>query len=181
MADVILITGGVRSGKSSFAQRLAESRAERRIYVATCPIIDDELARRVARHRDERRHRNWETVEETLDIEGVLRRFNGDEAVLVDCLTLWVNNLLHAEERGGLPMDEEAIAILGQGIAAAAGARRGPTVFVTNEVGMGIIPADTLSRRFGDLLGRGNQVIAAAADTVILMVGGMPLYLKGKS
>ena len=179
MAETMLITGGCRSGKSRYAQRLAENAGTRRLFIATAPVLDEEMNRRVARHQEMRRGRGWETREETLDLADCLRRADGWDAVLCDCLTLWVNNLLYAASKKGIMLGEEEIAQRSREVCAAARSISAQVLFVTNEVGMGVVPADEISRQFRDLAGRCNQEFAAAADSVILIVSGHPIQLKG--
>lgn len=158
-----LITGGVKSGKSSFALRLAEEFSEPRYFLATAEAFDDELKARIAKHREERAER-FTTIEEPLEIVDSLT-----ENMILDCLPLWLNNMFHYGREFSL--DEAVnlfIAKLPQNI-----------IIVTNEIGMGFIPADPLSRRYGDVLGRLNARIAASCDRVILMVAGQPLVVKG--
>lgn len=179
MAETTLITGGCRSGKSHYAQRLAENAGKRRLFIATAPVLDEEMRRRVAQHKEMRRGRGWKTREEILDLVGCLRQANRQNVVLCDCLTLWVNNLLYAASQNGTTLEEEDIAQRSREVCATARNISARVVFVTNEVGMGIVPADEISRRFRDLAGRCNQEIAAAADSVILIVSGLPIQLKG--
>ncbi len=178
MAEIHLIVGGCRSGKSAYAQGLAESLPGRRVFVATCPPIDDELRTRIARHRAARDNRGWETVEEQLDLAGTLRRCEGPGVVLVDCLTLWINNLLYAADRDGGTLDEDQVAGRCRDVLDAADACRGTVIFVSNEVGMGVVPESAAARRYRDLVGRANQVIAARAQRVTLLSCGIPLCLK---
>ena len=110
MAEIILVVGGCRSGKSAYAQALAESLPAGRVFVATCPVIDDEMRRRVEHHRAARRDRGWETIEEPIDLAGVLRRSDQAGVLLVDCITLWINNLMYAADRDGRPLDETHVA-----------------------------------------------------------------------
>lgn len=178
MAEIILITGGSRSGKSAFAQKRAEALSGPRAYIATCPVIDPEMEERIAKHREARRGKGWVTIEETVDLAGVIRRAGTYRMLLVDCLTLWINNLLYeAEKRGGI-FTEEAAANRCRELIDACGAFGGTVIFVTNELGMGIVPDNETARRFRDIAGRCNQEIAAAADTVTLVVSGIPLHLK---
>ncbi len=179
MSKMILITGGCRSGKSRHALRLAENAGIKRLFIATAPILDAEMEQRIAQHRKERHGRGWNTIEEPLDITGVLRRVAGYETVLCDCLTLWVNNLMYSTSQRGEVMREEHIVQQCQEVCAAVRGTDAFVVFVTNEVGMGIVPEDKISRQFRDLTGRCNQEMTAAADQVILMVSGLAIQLKG--
>lgn len=179
---IILITGGARSGKSGYAQSLAEQMPGRRTYLATCPVLDDEMAGRVKKHRNLRAGRNWRTVEEQTDMAGAIGRIGGNGPILVDCLTLWINNLIYAAERAGrTPPTERTIASLCKIFLSAARRRSGPTIFVSNEVGMGIVPDSALGRLFRDLAGRCNQVVADQADHVVFMVSGQPVAIKGQT
>lgn len=178
MGDIILITGGSRSGKSALAQKRAEELPGPRAYVATCPVIDPEMEARIRKHREARHGKGWETIEETVDLAGVIRRAGECRLLLVDCLTLWINNLLYEAERRGERFTEETAAERCRELIAAATAFPGTVIFVTNELGMGIIPENETARRFRDVAGRCNQEIAAAAQTVTLVVSGIPLELK---
>lgn len=191
MSQITLITGGCRSGKSRYAQRLSEKLGERRLFIATAPVLDEEMRQRVAWHRAERGGRGWDTWEEQHDLVGCLHRIDrqswerpqkrdaGYDVVLCDCLTLWTNNLLYAASQKGIFLEEQEMVSLARELCVAARAISTPVLFVTNEVGQGIVPADALSRRFRDLVGRCNQEVATAADSVVLMVSGLPLPLKG--
>ncbi|MFH1021986.1 MAG: bifunctional adenosylcobinamide kinase/adenosylcobinamide-phosphate guanylyltransferase [Planctomycetota bacterium] len=174
---IILVTGGSRSGKSDWARRRAEAAPGPRLFLATAPALDDEMRARIHRHRAERHGRDWATIEEEIDLAGVLRRSRRHPTVLVDCLTLWAGNLLHAEAKNR-PLTEDRMARLARDLAAAARRRGGMVVFVTNEVGFGLIPDNAIARRFRDVAGRMNQTLAAAADEVVLIACGIPLHLK---
>jgi len=178
MAKIILITGGSRSGKTAFAQKAAEALPGPRAYVATCPVIDPETEERVRKHLEARRGKGWESIEETVDLAGVIRRAGAYRVLLVDCLTLWANNLLYEAERRGERFTEEAAADRCRELIDACGAFPGTVIFVTNELGMGIVPDNETARRFRDVAGRCNQEIAAASETVTLVVSGVPLELK---
>lgn len=178
MADILLVTGGSRSGKSGYAQKLAEALQGPRAYLATCPILDEEMAERCRKHQEVRSAAAWETLEEERDIADMIRKDRKHSVILVDCLTLWVNNLMYRAEQEGCLMTEEDIANDCRHVLDACGAFSGKVIFVTNEVGMGIVPDNPASRRFRDLAGRCNQIIAAGADKVIFMVSGIPWFLK---
>jgi len=192
MAEIILVTGGSRSGKSTFAQQLAESLSETRIYLATCPVIDGEMADRIEKHRRDRQDRRWQTLEEETDLAGAIgqgvRAGRGKGAgekqnegvILVDCLTLWINNLLYQAERRGASLSEEDIVTASQEVLQAARLYEGAVIFVSNEVGLGIVPDYFSGRLFRDLAGRCNQVFAREADAVVFMVSGIPMWIKGK-
>jgi adenosylcobinamide kinase/adenosylcobinamide-phosphate guanylyltransferase len=165
-----LVLGGARSGKSRHAERLVEAAADSGTYCATAHAGDAEMAVRIAAHRA-RRGRFWRTVEEPLTLGAVIAaETRADRPVLVDCLTLWLSNLLLA---GRQP--EEETAALGAALRLAAG----PAVLVANEVGLGIVPETALGRRFRDAAGRLNQEMAALADRVVFVAAGLPLVLKG--
>ena len=179
MGRIMLVTGGARSGKSDFAQRLAESFPGRRAYVATCEPLDEEMRERIRKHRQARAGNGWETIEEPIRLNKVLSDAACYDVVLVDCLTLWVSNLMYESTQGGSELSEEQVALRCQDVLDACRAHPGTVVFVTNEVGMGIVPENALARLFRDLIGRCNQIIAAAADNVTLMSCGIPVMLKG--
>ena len=180
MGKTIFVTGGCRSGKSSYAQQRAEGIGGRLIYVATCPVTDPEIVQRIARHQEERRGNGWETREEQTDLAGILS-CTEEAAVLVDCLTLWINNVMYEAESLGRLIDEDDIRRMCDEVIDTCRQREGTTVLVTNEVGMGIVPENAATRRYRDLVGRCNQIVAAAADEVVLVTCGIPHTLKGKS
>jgi adenosylcobinamide kinase/adenosylcobinamide-phosphate guanylyltransferase len=180
MARIILITGGSRSGKSIYAQQIAESMAEDRTYIATCPVVDEEMEERIRKHREARRAGNWQTIEETTDLAAALTRAKESAVILIDCLTLWVNNLMYQAELQKKDIREEDIVERCRDILDACGAISGTVIFVTNEIGMGIVPDNALSRRYRDLAGRCNQIMAGRADAVVFMVSGLPLNMKGE-
>ncbi|MGE0256424.1 MAG: bifunctional adenosylcobinamide kinase/adenosylcobinamide-phosphate guanylyltransferase [Alphaproteobacteria bacterium] len=165
-----LVLGGARSGKSRHAEALAESvPGARPIYVATGEAGDAEMAARIVAHRA-RRGPHWATEEAPRDLAAVLGRVSAPDAVvLVDCLTLWLSNLLLA----GDDLDAARVGLLD-----ALAAARGPVVCVANEVGLGIVPDNALARAFRDAAGRLNQDVAAAADRVVFLAAGLPLVLK---
>jgi adenosylcobinamide kinase/adenosylcobinamide-phosphate guanylyltransferase len=161
--EVFFVLGGARSGKSTYAEGLVEARAGPWVYVATAQTFDEEMRTRLAEHRA-RRADGWRTVEEPLDLAGALAHSG---PMLVDCLTLWLTNLMLAGREPDWPE-----------LVAAIDARPAPTVFVSNEVGLGIVPDNALARAFRDTAGRLHQRIAARADRVVFMVAGLPMVLK---
>lgn len=172
--EVILVTGGCRSGKSSFAIELARD-APSKLFVATAPVTDEEMAERVRRHRAERGP-SWRTVEEPADLAGVLdRETRPGEPAVVDCLTTWVSNLILKDESAAeatvLKHLDELIASLE--------ARRTGIVLVTNEVGSGVVPPYPLGRQFRDLAGIVNQRVGRIADRILMMVCGHAVHVKG--
>jgi adenosylcobinamide kinase/adenosylcobinamide-phosphate guanylyltransferase len=173
-SDIILITGGTRSGKSQYAEQRIREMGGRSIYVATAEANDEEMAQRIAEHR-KRRANQWRTIEEPLELTQVLLAERGrTDCALVDCLTLWISNLLlrHDHKYASEKVDEliEKLPELDFHL-----------VFVTNEVGWGIVPDNSLARKFRDLAGWTNQRIAQAANEVILMVAGVPMTAKSRS
>jgi adenosylcobinamide kinase/adenosylcobinamide-phosphate guanylyltransferase len=166
-----LVLGGARSGKSRHAESIVATVPPPWIYVATGEARDDEMATRIAAHRA-RRGAEWRTIEAPRDIAGVLVDAPAGGAVLVDCLTLWLSNLMLADADIDAECDRLDDAL--------ARATR-PVVLVSNEVGFGIVPDNALARSFRDAQGRLNQRVAAQADRVVLMVAGLPLVVKGQS
>lgn len=167
-----LVVGGARSGKSSLAERLVRASGLPRTYIATAEAWDDEMADRIARHRDDR-GADWHTVEAPRDLAGALAGAQG--AVLIDCATLWLTNVMLGGADRGADLGAEVSALL-----AALAAHPGPVVVVSNEVGWGIVPENALARAFRDEQGRLNQQIAAAADLVLGVMAGLPMVLKGR-
>ena len=164
-----LVLGGARSGKSRYAERLVEAAAVCGTYCATAEAGDAEMAARIAQHQA-RRGPFWRTVEEPLAVAAtVAAEAAPDRPLLIDCLTLWLSNLIVA----GRPVDGEA-----EALAAALRRADGPVVLVANEVGLGLVPETPLGRRFRDAAGRLNQAVAAVADRVVFVAAGLPLVLK---
>jgi adenosyl cobinamide kinase/adenosyl cobinamide phosphate guanylyltransferase len=168
-ARLTLVIGGARSGKSRHAESLMAALPPPWIYVATAQALDAEMTERIAAHRA-RRGAGWTTVEAPRDLAGALAAA-GPNPMLIDCLTLWLSNLLLAAADCDAEIDR-----LDQALAQATA----PVVLVSNEVGLGIVPDNALARRFRDLQGVLNQRVAARAAKVVLMVAGLPLNLKGE-
>jgi len=160
---VTFVLGGTRSGKSAHAEALIQALPPPWLYVATAQAFDAEMDSRIAEHRA-RRGDGWRTVDAPLDLPAALA---APEPALVDCLTLWVTNLLLADRVPDWPA-----------LAAALDARAAPTVLVSNEVGLGIVPDNVLARAFRDAAGRLHQQLAARADRVVFMVAGLPMVVK---
>jgi adenosylcobinamide kinase/adenosylcobinamide-phosphate guanylyltransferase len=166
---ITFVLGGARSGKSRYAENLIANEPPPWIYVATAEALDDEMAQRIAEHRA-RRTDGWQTVEAPRDLLHALASVPAGAAILIDCMTLWLSNLLLA----GADIDRE-IAKLDTALTQIPG----KAVLVANEVGWGIVPKYALAREFRDLQGHLNQRLAARADRVVLMVAGLPLFVKG--
>ena len=164
--SLVFLLGGARSGKSALALGLAAESGAPVVFVATGEAGDEEMAERIERHRRER-PQHWTTVEEPVELGRALTAAPAGAAVVVDCLSLWVANLLELAD-----VEEEAARV-----AAAAAARPGLTVAVTNEVGLGIVPDNELARRYRDVLGRVNAIWADAADEAYFVVAGRALRL----
>lgn len=170
---MIFITGGCRSGKSGFALDYANQHFSKKIFLATCEVLDDEMDRRISQHK-KLRGPEWQTIEEPVGIVERIRQDQGEGSVIVlDCLTLWLSNLLL---RGD---DDQEITHEVDRLIDAVRQSNHSLIIVSNEVGMGIVPADPLGRRFRDLSGMANQKIARAMETVVFMVSGIPVFLKG--
>jgi adenosylcobinamide kinase/adenosylcobinamide-phosphate guanylyltransferase len=168
MRSLHFVLGGARSGKSRHAERLIEATPAPWHYIATAQAFDDEMRERIAVHRA-RREGAWQTHDAPLVLPDVLEKLPARETVLVDCLTLWLSNLM-LNDHDPKPATERLVAALA--------AREGTTVLVSNEVGYGIVPENALARRFRDEAGFLNQKIAAVADSVTLVVAGLPMKVK---
>lgn len=178
MAHIVLVSGGSRSGKSDFARKLAEDIIGPRVFIATCPPVDWEIRARIHKHKMDRMNSNWHTVEETVDLVGALRKSLAFDTMLVDCITLWINNLMEDADNKDLRFDESHAIERCEELKEMTSMIKGTIVLVTNEVGMGIVPADRRTRLYRDLVGRANQEIAGWADEVYLVSCGLPIKLK---
>jgi len=167
---ITFVLGGARSGKSAYAEKLVEASQLQPVYLATGRAFDGEMENRISIHRD-RRGSQWQTVEEPLNLADVLKQHTGsDRFVLVDCLTLWVTNLMMAEHN---------IATETAKLIEALGQLTGPVVFVSNEVGLGIVPENRMAREFRDHAGFLHQAVASVADEVYFLAAGLPIKMKG--
>ena len=168
-SGVTLVLGGARAGKSAFAEGLAKG-WNQRVYLATAVVTDDEMAERIALHQARRGH-DWRTVEEPVELAAAVRRESAPETgLLVDCLTVWLGNLMHH----GHDVDAAREALL-ESLAAASG----PVVLVANEVGLGIVPDNAMARAFRDYAGRLNQAVACTASQVYFVAASIPMAIKG--
>jgi adenosylcobinamide kinase/adenosylcobinamide-phosphate guanylyltransferase len=165
-----LVLGGARSGKSRYAEQAVMALPAPWIYIATAEPFDDEMNARIFEHRG-RRGGQWHTVDAPLDLAGAIGGAPPAATILIDCLTLWLNNLMFK----GRDTDAETYRL-----EAALAAHQAPAVLVSNEVGSGIVPDNAQARRFRDLQGKLNQRIAARADRVVLLVAGLPMAVKGQ-
>lgn len=174
MKEKIFIIGGCRSGKSSHGLDLAMNNIKsEKIFIATCTPYDDEMRQRIEKHQAER-SKDWITVEEPVDIAKVIRRYKSqpDTLILIDCLTLWITNLILEKD------DQDYIQAHVKELASAVQKAENKIILVSNEVGCGIVPENSLARHFRDAAGFANQSIAAVADRVIWMVAGIPVTIK---
>lgn len=170
MFETRLILGGARSGKSARALRLAEARAPARVFIATAEALDDEMSDRIRRHKEER-GQGWTTIEAPLDLIGAIEAAaSKGEVCVVDCLTLWLSNLMHH----GRDVEQETAELCEHLSAVSI-----PIILVSNEVGLGLVPETPLGRSFRDAQGRLNQRVAEVCSNVEFVAAGLPISLKG--
>ncbi|MBR2125002.1 MAG: bifunctional adenosylcobinamide kinase/adenosylcobinamide-phosphate guanylyltransferase [Acetobacter sp.] len=167
----LLVLGGARSGKSHFAENCIRALPSPWVYLATGWAYDEEMYQRITRHQADRGHEGWLTVEEPLEVGRVLQRHT-HSPVLLDCLTLWLTNLL---------LEKHDIPAATTGLLESLSTRQAPTVLVGNEVGLGIVPENALARRFRDEAGRLHQALACVVGQVVFMAAGLPLVLKNET
>lgn len=196
MSQFTLITGGARSGKSSFAELLAAQDKRRVIYIATAQIWDEEMALRVKKHQQQRPS-SWRLIEEPLNIQDILTQLKDEDGViLLDCVTLWLTNMLLAGQAEQSDQANQAEPSSSQDqsyiynilepkilaevkkVARLAQTIRPKVIFVSNEVGQGIVPENHLARAYRDLAGRSNQILASSADHVYMVIAGLPFDIK---
>ncbi len=172
MGKLYFITGGARSGKSAFAEKLADGFTGKRAYIATAQALDAEMVRKIEHHR-KRRGSSWDTFEEPLAVDELLRKLGSRyQVVLLDCLTLWLSNVIAHTEGDG------AVASRSDELVTALRDFSGVCIAVSNEVGLGIVPDNPLARRFRDFAGMLNQKAAQAADEAYFIASGMPVKIK---
>ncbi len=171
--ELVFVLGGAKSGKSAWALRYTEKSYRSYLFLATAEVQDEEMRERVSRHRQQR-GAAWQLLEEPIEIAEALETgISGPEAVLIDCLTLWLTNVM-------LKKGEEHLGSYQGHLLSALEKKRQAVIIVSNEVGTGVVPEKALGRRFRDHAGELNQKVAALADRVVFMVAGLPLYLKGQ-
>ena len=174
MKETIFVIGGCRSGKSSYSLDLAQQvPGGRKTFIATCVPLDDEMKQRVQRHREER-DEGWNTIETSVELsETIIENSSKTDVILIDCLTLWVSNLLMETE------DQDKIFKDVKKLTSALKDAKCQVILVSNEVGTGIVPENRLARLYRDIAGHVNQKIAACSDRVIWMAAGIPVQIKG--
>jgi adenosylcobinamide kinase/adenosylcobinamide-phosphate guanylyltransferase len=177
---LIFITGGARSGKSNFAEKIALSLGKPVVYLATGQPLDKEMADRIKKHKA-KRPTDWETYEEPIEVSELVSSLGREkEVILIDCLTLLVSNLLLREKnKVGNPPWEEKILLEIEKLTEISYQVPAQIIIVSNEVGMGLVPDNPLGRVYRDILGRANSIIANKADQVFMMISGIPLKIKG--
>lgn len=174
MGKITFILGGARSGKSTYALILAKKRAQKTAFVATCQSLDSEMKQRIQLHK-KARPLDWQTFEEPYDILKVLKKMGGKfDCIIIDCLTLWVSNLMLAKYKN------DFIEVKINEIIKHLKKINGRSIIVSNEVGLGIVPVNRLARNFRDIAGAVNRIAAGQADEVLFMAAGIPLKVKSK-
>ena len=186
--ELLLVTGGARSGKSTFAENYAQQSGKDIVYIATCQGLDEEMSSRIEAHR-RRRPDTWKTIEEPLGLAGSLLSYgrSPQRLLLIDCLTLWLSNSLLSKagfdgerlaDEHMIPGMMEKVLTEARNVAVLAAKVPAQVVVVTNEVGQGLVPENRLGRLYRDLAGQTNSLLAARADKVYLLVAGLPVRLK---
>lgn len=180
MNSMILVTGGARSGKSSYALDRCSVLGEKKCFIATCPVVDPEMDDRILRHKNERNGLGWISIEEETKLVEAIENARDYDIILIDCLTLWINNLMYRAECNRTPFDEEEVLQEANKLGRAIKSFDGTVCLVTNEVGLGIVPDNKLARKYRDLVGSCNRILGQKADEVILVSCGIPLPLKSR-
>lgn len=177
MAKLTFISGGARSGKSDYAMEIAGKTGGSLVYIATASAGDPEMEERINRHRSERGE-DWATIEEQLNIDRALADLPPGSTVVIDCLTLWLTNVMTLHGMQVIEQFETGAVMRAANIISAIKEYDGSVIAVTNELGLGIVPADKTTRLFRDVMGRINRIFADAADEAYMTVSGQPLKLK---
>lgn len=179
MGRVIFITGGARSGKSSFALKEATRFGGKKVYIATAEPLDEEMKDRIERHKKERGE-DWIAIEEPLKISELIKELKGKyDMLLLDCLTLWLSNLMLAGKELSGEIEEFITTLKDFKNPSSFSLQPSALFIVSNEIGMGVVPENELARRFRDLAGMTNQKVAKIADEVYLVISGIPVKIKG--
>ena len=177
MAEITFISGGCRSGKSSYAEEEVLNKSGKHYYLATAEAFDHEMKDRINRHREIREGKGWLTFEEAIEPEKIIKKLESG-IVLLDCLTLWISKLMWEAEKKEQVISEKWMAERAENLISVMKQSPCSFVVVSNETGLGIMPMNAQARLFGDLAGRTNQLFAAAAKKVVFMVSGLPMVLK---
>ena len=170
LPQLSLVLGGAASGKSAYAENLVLQSGHKPVYIATAQLLDDEMAQKVTRHQLQRGNL-WQTYEVPYNVADTLDQFDADEAVLIDCATLWLTNII---------LDDRDLVDETNDLLAALGRCKAPVVVVSNETGQGIVPENALARKFRNAQGTLNQQIASRAEFVVAIMAGLPMALKGQ-
>ncbi len=181
MARIIFVTGGCRSGKSAFALEKANLEKGEKYFLATSPHLDEEMDARISRHKKEREGAGWQTIEEETELLSIFQNvsFPQNSVILLDCLSLWINNLMYKSQTTGKVLDQDQVQTLSQHLGQEIINSSFQTAYiVTNEVGLGLVPENKEGRLFRDLLGISNQTFAALAEEVYFLVSGIPICIK---
>lgn len=172
---IIFVVGGAKSGKSAFALKKAETMGGRKLYIATAQPLDEEMVERINKHREQRGD-DWETVEEPINVVEVIKKNKHYDVMLLDCLTLWISNLMH--EKSGVRGQGSVVKKAIKDLISACKESDVNIAIVSNEVGLGIVPDNSLARQFLDIAGYVNQRVVESADEVFFMISGIPMKVK---
>ncbi|MDD3473366.1 MAG: bifunctional adenosylcobinamide kinase/adenosylcobinamide-phosphate guanylyltransferase [Syntrophaceae bacterium] len=178
MGKIYLVIGGRRSGKSDFALKYGETLIGPRAFLATCPSIDEEMDQRIKRHQQERDDQIWTTIEEQINLAQVMERDDQFNLFLIDCVTLWINNQIFQATEQNLIFSEAELIKCTEHLLDVCDQIKADVIFVSNEIGLGVVPNDPETRFFLDLLGRCNQILAGRSYEVFLVSCGIPVKIK---
>lgn len=178
MGKVFLIVGGRRSGKSDFAIKLGEFMQGPHAFIATCPSLDTEMDERILKHQQSRDCNVWSTIEEQVDLAPIIRNNERFGLFLIDCVTLWINNLMYHAEQKGVVFAETELILRTNEVLDVCHQSQADVIFVSSEIGLGVVPDSPQTRLFLDLIGRCNQMLAAGSEEVFMVSCGIPIRLK---